>query len=863
MTQAREPLGPTYRLQLNGLGLARATQLVSYLAGLGVRTLYLSPITTAATGSSHGYDVVDPTRLDPALGTKEALGSLLEEVDAHAMRILLDIVPNHMAATEENRWWYDVQRNGIGSAFARFFDIDWETGEGRVVLPVLARSLADTVQAGELRLEPGDPGTETTLVYETTHFPLSAATAKFVGTDQSVVDRINNSASELRDLIDAQHYRLAHWRVAPYEVNYRRFFDIDGLVGIRVEDREVYDATHRFVLELASDHRVAGVRVDHVDGLADPEHYLDRLRSDLPDSCNIVVEKVLARGEEIRSSWQADGSTGYEFADNVFALFTDARGAGLLALDERGDVPNVPQMEVRACRQILERSFPGAISRLATRVSEMSAGQRHWHDVPSEAMHVALSELVAHMPVYRTYAVNRSEEEANQRVMVDALSGAHVDAGDELTHRALEIIREVLTDRPADGERKLQSGSDLRIRFEQLTSAVSAKGVEDTALYRYCGLLSTADVGSNPSDPPVTPDEFHLAMKERLHSHPGSLNATSTHDSKRNEDLRSRLAVLSEVPQSWVALQTTWRARHRVMALSCFDETRGVPPEVETSVYQTVAGLWPMHSEWPPESTVRVRDYALKAARESKLHTSWTDPDDTFESGLLQFVDAILDDSNSQFRLEMQELVRQIAPAAMVNSLAAVVLKATAPGVGDFYQGCEEWRPLLVDPDNRAPVDFARLEEVLNSMPSTVQVAAARELLGRWYDGAIKTYVLRGALLARKKRESLFAKGEYAGLATIGAFADHVVAFTRYDGSDAALIVVPRLCFSLAGPGGMPVGELWSDTKVIVPNPRAAEFYDVFTGKQLRASTDASTGDEHLAVADILSDLPVSVLFQS
>jgi (1->4)-alpha-D-glucan 1-alpha-D-glucosylmutase len=863
MTQGRQPLGPTYRLQLNGLGLAAATQLVGYVAGLGVRTLYLSPITTAATGSSHGYDVVDPTRLDPALGTMEDLGSLLEAVDAYAMRILLDIVPNHMATTEENRWWYDVLRSGIGSDGARFFDIDWETGDGRVVLPVLGNPLASAVEAGELRVAPREPGTETTLVYGAMHLPLSPETAKFVGTDQSVVDRINNSARELHDLLDAQHYRLADWRVAPYDVNYRRFFDIDGLVGVRVEDPEVYEATHRFVLELAADRRVAGVRVDHVDGLADPEHYLERLRSDLPDTCTILVEKVLARGEELRSSWRADGSTGYEFADKVFALFTDIRGAALLAVDERGDPPNVPQMEVGACRQILRRSFPGAVSRLATQISELTVEQRRWQDVPSQAMHVALSELIAHMPVYRTYAASRYEEESNQQVMVEALSSARRDAGDELSRRALDIIREVLAEPPVDGDGDVHRGSEPRIRFEQLTSAVSAKGVEDTALYRYCGLLSTADVGSDPGDPPVTPDEFHLAMKERLRSHPGSLNATSTHDSKRSEDLRSRLAVLSEVPRRWASLQRAWRARHRVLALCCFDETRGVPPEVETSVYQSVVGLWPMHSEWLAESTVRVRDYALKAAREAKLHTSWTDPDVTFESGLLRFVEAILDDSNSQFRLDMQDLVRDIAPAGMVNSLAAVVLKSTAPGVGDFYQGCEEWRPLLVDPDNRVPVDFARLEQAANSLPSTVEGAAARELLGRWYDGAIKTYVLRGALSARKSRERLFAKGEYAGITTRGTYADHVVAFSRYDGTDSALIVVPRLCFSVAGPGKIPVGDLWSDTKVTVPSPRAAEFSDVFTGKQVRASTDPSTGDAVLAVADVLSDLPVSVLLQS
>jgi len=857
VSEHREPLGPTYRLQLNGLGLKRAENLVGYLAGLGIRTLYLSPITTATTGSTHGYDVIDPMALDSSLGTIDDLRSLLAEVDTHGMRLLLDIVPNHMAATEENRWWYDVLQNGAQSKAARLFDIDWEAGSGRLVLPVLASPLVDTVMAGDLRVYVG--GAEPVLVYADRRFPLSPDTAVAVGNDQQVADHLNKSPAELRALIDAQHYRLAHWRVAPYEINYRRFFDIDGLVGVRVEDPEVYRITHTFILEIARDPRVGGVRVDHIDGLADPEGYLERLRADLPPNCSIIVEKILSRGEQLRSGWQVDGTTGYEFADLVFGLLTDPNGAEALASKEAS---SFAQAEVEARRQVLESSFPGVLSHLATGIADVSASYREWRDVPEQAIRVAVSELIAHMPVYRTYPVDHSGHAANHQVMARALGAAREDAADELVHEALDVVSEVLGDDPSAAVENERVRSGLRTRFEQLTSAVTAKGVEDTALYRYCGLLSTADVGSKPGEPPVSADVFHLAMKDRLRRQPGSLNATSTHDSKRGEDLRSRLAVLSEIPARWLELETTWRNRHKALALSCFGKTGGPPPEVETSLYQTIAGLWPMHSEWSPQLTVRVRDYALKAAREAKLRTSWIDPNDGFESGLRQFADAVLDESQQLFLNEMRELVGDIAPSGMVNSLATVVLKVAAPGVGDFYQGCEAWRPLLVDPDNRAPVDFERLKQIAGALPSGSGKPATRDLMTPWYDGAVKTYVVRAALTARKSEEELFAHGEYAAVTCRGRYADHVVSFSRAGDGHVALIVVPRLSFAVAGPGRMPTGDRWADTEVVIPDQLGREFRDVFTGRELSASRDVSTGEVYLPIADVLSGFPVSLLIQ-
>jgi (1->4)-alpha-D-glucan 1-alpha-D-glucosylmutase len=854
MTAVRGGLGATYRLQLNGLGLRRAATLVPYLHALGVDTLYASPLTTAAPGSTHGYDVVDPTRLDPALGTEEDLEALLAALDAHGMRLLVDIVPNHMAASQHNAWWVDVLRRGQGSPYARFFDIDWRAGGDKVVLPVLGRPLGEALAAGELVVEAapgGAPGHgEPVLRYADRVFPLAPGTADDgpgppgTGGDGTGGRAGGSGTAALEAVLDAQHYRLVHWRAGPCEVNYRRFFDIDGLVGVRVEDPDVYARTHHLALELARDRRVAGVRVDHVDGLANPAQYLERLRADL-DATVVVVEKILARHETL-PDWPVEGTTGYEFADLAMGVMVD--GPGVAAMAGPGAEP-FATTALAARREVLARSFPGQWGRLSAGFAEavaLEAGP----GVTTDAVKRVVGELTCQLRVYRTYIAGPDPAERDRRRIGEAAAAARdALAGDEEARHALDAIL------------GMRVSEALVTTWQQLTSAVAAKGVEDTALYRFSGLLAAADVGSDPGDFPVTVGEFHERMGERARRWPGALNATSSHDAKRSEDVRARLAALSEIPHHWAALGAQWQEHHAELGRQAFGGG-GVPADVEATLYQTVAGAWPLGPRRLDELAARVGDAAAKAAREAKLHTSWTDPDPAFETGLEQFVAGVLDPSNRAFVGAMDRLLDDIGPAGAVNALSLVVLKATAPGVPDLYQGSELWNPLLVDPDNRRPVDFERRIEAMDRLERAGDVSAsASAVLDRWRDGEVKMLVTRAALSARRAAPELFGTGAYVPLEAAGRHRHHVVAFARRSGRRWAVAIVPRLVRSLAGPGRMPVGgDVWGDTRVSVPAGAPDHLTDALAGTGVEVAAAPGEGRRAIAVGSALATLPVAVL---
>jgi (1->4)-alpha-D-glucan 1-alpha-D-glucosylmutase len=837
MSLAGRPLGSTYRVQLNGFGLRATANLVGYLRGLGVETLYLSPIATATPGSSHGYDVIDPTRLDPALGTPEDLEALLQKVDSHGMRVLLDIVPNHMSTSSDNVWWTDVLRHGQGSEYARFFDIDWGAGGGRVLLPILARPFGEVLESGELQVRAAASG-ELFVWYGNRPLPLSPKSTVASGSHQ------------LLDLLDAQHYRLAYWKVAPYEIDYRRFFDINDLVGIRVEDPEVYRKTHTLTARLADDPRVAGVRVDHVDGLADPEAYLRRLHRDLSDSRIVLVEKVLARGEELPDSWVSDGTTGYEFADLAFAVFTDPTGTANIS-----GLPYDFHSEVIASRgEALDRLFPGQLDRLAHLVDHVAAQMLKGRDIPVAAFRNALHALTSCLSVYRTYTTAENRNDADNGRIDDAVTEAREHLEDELSLRALSVLHDLLLGLPLDDEQPGASSgarTQLCVRWQQLSSAVAAKGVEDTALYRFPGLQSAADVGSDPGEPAISVDEFHKAMERRSVCGSASLNTTSTHDSKRSEDSRCRLAALSEIPARWTAVVEELRRSNNVLAVMAF-ASEGVPTETESSLYQTIVSIWPSAGEWDDGHTKRVVDYCIKAAREAKSHTSWTEPDEAFEEGLSEFASGVLDSARS--RGALGRIVKEIGAAGAVNSLSLVVLKTVAPGVPDFYQGTEAWRNLLVDPDNRRPVDYATLRRIVSTLPQA-GAKTARQLLASWEDGSIKAFVIREALRARRDSPQLFAEGDYQPVEVRGTHRDHIVAFIRQFGDESALAVVPRFTIGLSNKP-FPLGEDWMETELRLPVGVAPKFRDAFTGDLLDCGLT-------IPVSDVFATLPVALLLSA
>lgn len=840
------PFGSTYRLQLNGFGFRRARQAVDYLHRLGVETLYVSPIMEAVLGSTHGYDVIDPTRLDPALGTDADLEALVTELDAHGMRLLIDTVPNHLAATSSNPWWWETLRLGRDAPHARVFDIDWSEQEERVLLPVLGRPIGEVLDAGELQVD--FAGEEPVLAYFDARFPLDPTTTANL---PNPGDRVG-----MARLLQSQHYRLAHWRLGRRQINYRRFFDVDGLVGVRVEDPEVYQWTHRKILELVADHRVAGLRLDHIDGLADPAAYLDRLRADvdrvradagLPeDVAVLVVEKIVSRSECIPADWPVGGMTGYEFADLVGGLWIEPSA---------GD-PTFAERATSAKREVLAVLFAGQVAWLARAIAVVVESAAPGVELDPDDVAPAVMALTARLGVYRTYLGGRSGEEpshADRRQLSRAATLALGDLDAE-GRRALGHFVDGLLDSSKD-----RRWSEVARRWQQLTGAVAAKGVEDTALYRTEGSPAAAEVGRDPGDPAITPDDFHWGMQGRAVLTPGGLNATSSHDTKRSEDVRWRLAVLSEWADEWEAQMSRWEARHRELV-----GADRLPARHDLRrIYASAVGMWPaagVEGGTTIALAERLRQYAVKAAREAKVRTSWLEPADEYEELLERFIDRLLGaHAAGRFGVEVTRVVGVIGPAAAVNGLAALVVKATAPGVPDFYQGTEVWSDSLVDPDNRRPVDFEGLDAMLTRLDH--EETSLAELLTVWQDGRVKMEVTRRLLRLRRNHPELFASSDYVPLVVSGPRSEHVLAFARRQGTQLSVTVVPRLVLGLAGPGSFPIGpDLWAGTSVELPTGtggNGSRLVDELTGSVVPTPSGV------LQVGQALGEFPVAVLLSA
>ncbi|MGH9047238.1 MAG: malto-oligosyltrehalose synthase, partial [Acidimicrobiales bacterium] len=664
---------------------------------------------------------------------------------------------------------------------------------------------------------------------------------------------IDGERSTVAEVLGRQHYRLAYWRVAPLELNYRRFFDIDHLIGVRVEDPHVYEATHAFLLDLAADHRVVGLRIDHIDGLADPSGYLERLVRDLAavrsEPATLLVEKILAKGEALPTDWPVDGTTGYEFADLSTRLFVDPIGAAAfegLGARVTGEIADFNEIACKARLFVLDRVFPGQLDRLAVLAHEVLARREPGNDLTIPAIREALRAFIAHLNAYRSYVRNARASRADRSRLESAAQAARPNLHAE-ANRALDAMVETLLDAP--------DAQELEIRFQQLTGAVAAKGVEDTASYRYNGLLASAEVGGDPGHPSLRIDELHKQLRLRARSCTGALNALSTHDTKRSADVRARLAALSEVAPEWEQLVTRWCRRHRRV----IEDAGGPDQHDQLFLFQSLAGVWPWHGDEPP-APLRDRLQAVmqKAAREAKRKTSWFDPDEQYEAALHGFVEVALGDR--RLISEVERLLRRIGPAAVTNSLAMVALAATAPGVPDVYQGSEWWDLSLMDPDNRRPVAFEDRIAHLGSLADRIgsdeeRSALAAELLEAWPDGRIKQLVTLSLLGLRRDAPELFADGAYLPLETKGRHRDHVVAFARRRGRRWAVTVAPRLTQAITGPGSFALGAgTWARTAVMLPDRAPKTLRDTITGVSHAAC------DGTLPVAEILGILPVAVL---
>ncbi|HEX2164536.1 MAG TPA: malto-oligosyltrehalose synthase, partial [Thermoanaerobaculia bacterium] len=783
----------TYRLQIHGgFPLAAARDLVAYLDRLGVGDLYTSPLTASRRGSLHGYDVVDPTRIDPEIGGEAALAELSAELRRRGMGLLLDVVPNHMAATVENPWWRDVLLSGPESPYGRFFDVDWESatvGPGRVLLPVLGGLYGEELAAGVLRLVAGDGGPE--LAYHDLRLPLAPGT---VG-PAADLDAINADPAALDRVISAQRYRPASWRLANEAINYRRFFDVADLAALRAEDEEVFRASHELVLRLVRAGTVAGLRIDHVDGLRDPRRYLERLQEELPDPGGapfyVVVEKILAGDEELPEDWPVAGTTGYEAAGSLAALFVEPHG--LAALDRlyarfTGLTEPFEEVRTRRKKEAIEALFAGEAGALARRLEALAAADLVARDLPFSELHRALVEVTACLPVYRTYADRgRGPGEAERAYLARALAEARRRApGGPLTAAAYDFLEAVLTLAPAehaaDPAAERARRLDFVARWQQLTGPAMAKGLEDTALYVYNRLISLNTVGGEPEgiDPPGDADAWHRRNALRRRRHPASLTASTTHDAKRSEDVRARIGVLSEIAGEWERRLERWSAMNRGKKRAV---AGALVPDAneELFLYQTLVGAWPLRDPREARFAERFEEYLVKASREAKSHTDWLTPNEEWEAALVAFARELLDESGpNAFLDDFLGFHALVASHGAWSSLAQVVLQQAAPGVPDTYQGTELWSFSLVDPDNRRPVDWELRRRLLDELAAREAAvggdATARrdllaELVETWRDGRIKLWITWKALSARRAEADLFLGGDYRPLAGEGALA--------------------------------------------------------------------------------------------
>jgi (1->4)-alpha-D-glucan 1-alpha-D-glucosylmutase len=819
MAERRVPVAApiaTYRLQFHkGFKFGDATRLVPYLARLGISHIYASPFLKARPGSTHGYDVVDHSQVNPEIGTQSELKKLLDALKKHDMGMVVDLVPNHMGVLHaDNPWWLEVLEKGPGSRYARFFDIDWSPG--KLLLPVLGKHYGEALD--ELKVERA--GGKWYVRYFDHRFPLRQKTLK-----------PPKDSLELHRLLETQHYRLAYWRVASDEINYRRFFEITDLAGLRAEDPEVFAATHAFVAGLAKRGGIDGLRVDHPDGLADPRQYFERLGRLFPRRW-IVVEKILADHEKLPGDWPVHGETGYRFANLLTGLFIDAAAESRFDRIYRrftGERRSFDEIARESRILIMATTLYAELHLLANRLARIAAGNRYTRDYTASVLRKTLLEIAARFPVYRTYVSPRGVSEADRRVIESAVNAAK-RATRAADPSVFDFVRSILLlEIPSAGERRDEI-LRFAMRFQQFTAPVVAKGIEDTAFYRYTRLVALNEVGGNPARFGFSLAEFHAAAEERARRWPSTMLGSSTHDTKRSEDVRARLGVLSELASVWRMTLRRWSLMNR----------GGISRSDEYHFYQALVGIWP--GEVAPGLTERLKAYMLKAAREAKERTSWINPDLEYEQALERFVVQSLE--NPVFVSDVADMVTRVARPGLLVGLSQALLKVASPGVPDYYQGTEIWDFSLVDPDNRRPVDYELRRKLLGSEDE--------ELLRDLPDGRAKMHVIRKGLEVRRKYPALFQGAKYTPLYANGGREDNIVAFSLSDSTHSVVAVAPRLFARLMdGDDLAPLGtKAWGEVRL----PIDGEYMNVLTDERQEGRAG------HVSVAQLLATFPVALL---
>jgi (1->4)-alpha-D-glucan 1-alpha-D-glucosylmutase len=914
----------TYRLQFHkNFCFDDARKLAGYLARLGVSHVYASPWLKARPGSTHGYDIVDHHTLNPELGDEGSFRRMVAELRANGLGQILDFVPNHMGVGgADNPLWLDVLEWGQDSAYAGWFDIDWQPGStylpNKLLVPFLGDQYGAALEAGELILKFDEQeGSFAVWAYATHKLPvcprdyvrilgdshpelerlgddfaglpewhpqvprraaeLKAELAACAAQHQDVREAIaaavasfngvpGNARSwhELDGLIRNQHWRAAYFRAAADDINYRRFFNINELAGMRMELPEVFDYAHSLVFKLLDNGTLDGLRIDHVDGLLNPKEYLTRLRqtprSNSDERFYLVVEKILAYHENLRDDWPVHGTTGYEFANQVLGLLIDPAGEGGFTAHyadftgERLSFDNV----VRDCKlRIMRNEMASELNMLASEAAGIAHQHPNTADFTRNGLRRAIREVIAAFPVYRTYVDSKGEPSLEDRRDLNwAMTHARANQN-EIDPSVFDFMCKLLSGELVAHPRSgFSRHAVLRcaMKLQQYSGPVMAKGLEDTAFYRYNRFIALNEVGGHPDQFGISISNFHKANAQRAKYWPNSMITTSTHDTKRGEDTRARLAVLSELPDEWAKLTRLWS--HMIRARKA-DIEASAPPDrnEEYMFYQLLVGSWPVdltgREALDPvavnEYKNRVKCAMTKSMREAKAHTTWASPNSAYEDAVLAFIEGALDPESSRaFLASFLPFIERVARLGVRNSLVQTLLKLTSPGMPDIYQGAELWDLSLVDPDNRRPVDFALRIKLLDELES--KNPCMTQLLDSWQDGSVKLLLTSRILALRASKPELFASGEYEPLTATGARADLVCAFARKRGDERVLVMASRF------PARLEADPDWADTTILLPSSPGVETYrNILTGATISAEANS------LDAAAVFGGLPVAV----
>jgi malto-oligosyltrehalose synthase len=905
----------TYRLQVHGgFPLGAAREVVPYLQRLGAGAVYTSPYFAAEPGSTHGYDVINHNEIAGEVGGDAAHTAFTDAVRDAGLQHIVDFVPNHMGiSTSTNPWWRDVLAHGPRSEYARFFDIDWNPFKSelrrKLLLPILGDQYGKVLERGELQLEMdpssalgagpstalgagpstalgagGDQG-EIVLRYFDTRLPFTIARRP----TPEELRRLNGvpgqarSFDALHELLEAQAYRLAYWRTAAHEINYRRFFDINTLAGLRVEDPAVFAAIHARLARLVEDGRVTGIRIDHPDGLFDPARYFAMLQR-LAGGVYVVAEKILSERERLPPDWAVHGTTGYNFLNQVNGLFVDpsnARRMRKVYAKLTGRDESFDELLYEAKRLIMDTAMASELTVLANMLNRISESNRRSRDFTLNSLRDVLVEVVACFPIYRTYIDEGGWTPDDRAALERAIVRAR-RRNPAMDATIFDFFREVVLPRDPDDvlasvyERRdgyppadaSESAERLRfaMKFQQYTGPLQAKGLEDTAFYRHNLLLSLNEVGGDPSRFGSPAAEFHELNQRRQQEWPYEMLATATHDTKLGEDVRARIDVLSELPEEWGRGVSRWM-RIAKPARTILDGEPAPDRNDEYRFYQALLGAWP--DEGVTGAFVeRMQAYMIKSVKEAKLHSSWINPAEPYEAAVRTYVERVLTGAESaRFLSAFTPFQERVARVGLINGLAQVVLKIASPGVPDFYQGTELWDLALVDPDNRRPVDFdvraRRLDQVdrILALECACRTREAASLLAHWRDGSIKLLLTAAGLRARGAMADLFLDGAYLPLETdTSAVPARAIAFARVSQSAAAIAIAPHLVARFVNGDRPPaIGDMWKTSRVMLPKSLAGLAYrDVFTGAEIRPVV--ANENAWLFVGQVLKALPVAML---